>query len=135
MHSAALGFLLSGLQLLTALGIAAFWIWWFRAEHDESWWPPGYRQHEQAFVVPDIVLAIVLVVSSSASMANIALGSNLALVAAGMMLFLAIIDATYFVQQGMFARKRGGVGNALLVGWFFILSLIMIMHHAKGRDG
>lgn len=130
MNDPAMGFVLNGLQLATALGIAAFWIWWFRAKHDESWWPRGYRQHEQAFVVPDTVLAILLVASSSASIGNFALGSPLALVAAGMMLFLAIIDATYFAQQGMFAVERGGVGNALLVGWFFGLSLIMIMHHA-----
>ncbi len=46
------------------------------------------------------------------------------------MLFLAIFDATYFVQQGMFARERGGVGNAFLVGGLLILSLVMILHHA-----
>ena len=121
---------LIGLQLATALGIVVFWIWWLRAEHDELAWPPGYRQHEQAFVLPDGMLAILLVASSLASLGNMALGSPLALVAAGMMLFLAIIDATYFAQQGMFARERGGVGNALLVGWFLALSLTMIMHHA-----
>jgi hypothetical protein len=45
------------------------------------------------------------------------------------MLFLAILDATYFVQQGMFERERGGVGNALLVGGLLTLSLVMILHH------
>ncbi len=64
------------------------------------------------------------------SMGGIVQGSKLALVAAGMMLFLAIIDATYFVQQGMFSRERGGVGNALLVGGLLILSLVMILHHS-----
>lgn len=130
MHSATVSFLLSGLQVLTALGIVGFWIWWLRAKHEESWWPAGYRQHEQAFVVPDIVLAILLVVSSFATMAHVAVGSSLALVAAGMLLFLAIMDATYFVHNGMFARKRGGVGNALLVGWLLVLSLTMIVHHS-----
>ncbi|MFN7609972.1 MAG: hypothetical protein ACK5QX_03400 [bacterium] len=122
--------LLIGLQLATALGIVVFWSWWFRAKHDESFWPQGYRQHEQAFVVPDLVLALLLVVSSLMSMGGIVQGSKLALVAAGMMLFLAIIDATYFVQQGMFSRERGGVGNALLVGGLLILSLVMILHHS-----
>lgn len=122
--------LLIGLQLATALGIVVFWSWWFRAKHDESLWPQGYRQHEQAFVVPDLVLALLLVVSSLMSMGGIVQGSKLALVAAGMMLFLAIIDATYFVQQGMFSRERGGVGNALLVGGLLILSLVMILHHS-----
>lgn len=120
---------LIGLQLATALGIVVFWIWWLRAEHDESGWPPGYRRHEQAFVLPDGMLAILLVASSLGSLGNMALGSPLALVAAGMMLFLALFDLAYFAQQGMFAVSRGGVGNAILVGWLLILSVTMIMHH------
>ena len=120
---------LIGLQLATALGIVVFWIWWLRAEHDESAWPPGFRRHEQAFVLPDAVLAILLVASSLASLGNMALGAPLALVAAGMMLFLALIDLAYFAQQGMFAVARGGVGNAILVGWLLSLSVIMVIHH------
>lgn len=120
---------LIGLQLAAALGIVVFWIWWFRAKHDESSWPQGHRQHERAFVVPDLLLACLLVVSSLTSMRDVAQGSRLALIAAGMMLFLAILDATYFVQQGMFERERGGVGNALLVGGLLTLSLVMILHH------
>ncbi|MFN7520931.1 MAG: hypothetical protein ACK5Q0_10310, partial [Lysobacteraceae bacterium] len=83
----------------------------------------------QAFVLPDGMLAILLVASSLGSLGNMALGSPLALVAAGMMLFLALFDLTYFTQQGMFAVARGGVGNAILVGWLLVLSVTMIMHH------
>lgn len=129
MNSQGSDLVLIGLQLATALGIVVFWIWWLRAEHDESTWPPGYRRHEQAFVLPDGMLAIMLVASSLASLGNIELASPLALVAAGMMLFLALIDLAYFAQQGMFAVARGGVGNAILVGWLLILSVTMIMHH------
>ena len=129
MNSQGSDLVLIGLQLATALGIVVFWIWWLRAEHDESTWPPGYRRHEQAFVLPDGMLAILLVASSLASLGNMALGSPLALVAAGMMLFLALFDLTYFTQQGMFAVARGGVGNAILVGWLLVLSVTMIMHH------
>lgn len=129
MNSQGSDLVLIGLQLATSLGIVVFWIWWLRAEHDESTWPPGYRRHEQAFVLPDGMLAIMLVASSLASLGNIELASPLALVAAGMMLFLALIDLAYFAQQGMFAVARGGVGNAILVGWLLILSVTMIMHH------
>ncbi len=122
MSREVLSLVLIGLQLATALGIVVFWIRWFRAEHDESAWPPGYRRHEQAFVVPDGMLAILLVASSLASLGNMALGSPLALVAAGVMLFLALFDLAYFAQQGMFAVARGGVGNAILVGWLLVLS-------------
>ena len=123
------GLVLVGLQLATALGIIVFWVRWFRSEHDESAWPPGYRQHEQAFVLPDVTMAMLLAASSLASLARLPLGSPLALVAAGMMLFLALIDLAYFARQGMFAVARGGVGNAILVGWLLALSLSMILHH------
>ncbi len=129
MSSHASNLVLFGLQLATALGILVFWIRWFRAEHDESAWPPGFRRHEQAFVVPDVILAMLLLASSLTSIGNPSLGSPLALVAAGMMLFLALIDLAYFAQQGMFAVERGGVGNALVVGWLLALSLSMILHH------
>ncbi|MFM8753655.1 MAG: hypothetical protein ACKODL_03010, partial [Phenylobacterium sp.] len=73
--------------------------------------------------------AMLLAASSLASLARLPLGSPLALVAAGMMLFLALIDLAYFARQGMFAVARGGAGNAILVGWLLALSLSMILHH------
>lgn len=121
---------LSGLQVVAALGITTFWLTWFREEHDEDWLPPGYVEHERPFVVPDSILAVVLVASAGLNLAEVPLGRSLALVAAGMLAFLGILDAVYFAQQGMFAADRGGRGNLAVVGSVLLLSALLVARYA-----
>ena len=116
---------LAALQLATAAGIVAFWSWWLRADHDTSWWPEGYAEHEKAFVLPDSVLAALLTISAILTFQDRPVGGQLALLAAGMMLFLALIDLAYFVRNRMFVPERDGVGNALLVGWLLVFAIVL----------
>jgi hypothetical protein len=118
------------LQVGTAIGITAFWIGWFRQEHDEPWLPVGYVNHERVFVFADSVLSVVLVASAALLVADRPLGASLALVAAGMLAFLGILDLAYFAQQRMFARDRGGIGNALIVVWVLLLAVILTVRFA-----
>lgn len=117
-------------QVLTALGIATFWITWFRQPHDESWQPVGYVEHERVFVFPDSILATLLVVSAALCVSQQALGESLALVCAGMLLFLGIIDAAYFARHGMYARAKGGVGNVGLVVAVLALAAVLLLRYA-----
>ena len=55
---------IDALEVITALGIAAYWIMWFRTPHDEPWLPDGYVEREAPFVFTDMILAIVLVVAA-----------------------------------------------------------------------
>jgi hypothetical protein len=112
----------AGLQVATAIGIVAYWQWWLRSDHDVPWWPPAYEEHERAFVLPDHVLAALLVASAVLTLRGSAAGGQLALLAAGMMLFLGLIDLAYFARHRMFARERDGVGNALIVGWMLLFA-------------
>jgi hypothetical protein len=120
---------LAGLQVATAVGIVAFWSWWFHADHDTSWWPEGHYEHERVFVVPDSVLAVLLAVSAVLSLRGNAAGGQLALVAAGMMLFLGLIDGYYFARHRMFAPERDGVGNALIVLWMIGFAIVLVVRH------
>jgi len=115
----------AGLQVATAVGIVAYWQWWLRSDHDIPWWPPAYEAHERAFVLPDHVCALVLTVSAFLSVSGSAAGGQLALIAAGMMLFLGLIDLAYFARHQMFAREHDGVGNALIVGWMLFLAVVL----------
>jgi hypothetical protein len=119
----------AGLQLATAIGIVAFWAWWLRADHDRSWWPVGHYEHERVFVVPDSVLAAMLTVSAVLSVRGAAAGGQLALVAAGMMLFLGLIDGYYFARHNMYARERDGVGNALIVLWMIGFAAVLVIRY------
>ena len=56
--------IVAAVQILTAIGIARFWITWLRTEHEEPWLPVGYVEHERCFVYPDSVLAALMVVAA-----------------------------------------------------------------------
>jgi hypothetical protein len=118
---------ISGLEVVAAIAIAAFWGTWFREKHDEEWLPDGYVQHERAFVFPDTVLSVLLLVSAALLVAEVPLGRSLSLVCAGMLAFLGIVDAAYFWQTGLFARERGGVANAGVVVAVLTLSVILVV--------
>ena len=125
----AVTWVLAVLQVGTALGIVGYWQVWLRGDHDVTWWPTGYEEHERAFVLPDHVMAALLVISAGLSVSGSVMGAHLALVAAGMLLFLGLIDAAYFARNTMFARNRDGVGNALIVGWVLLLAVVLVVHY------
>ncbi|GBC87716.1 hypothetical protein HRbin12_01733 [bacterium HR12] len=120
----------AGLELVAAAAIAAFWLTWRREPHDEPWLPAGYVEHEEVFIAPDSALALVLVASAVLLVLEVPLGRSLALVAAGMLAFLGIIDLAYFARHGMFARERGGVLNAGIVAGVLLLAAILIVRFA-----
>lgn len=117
-------------QLLTAAGIAVFWTTWFRQPHAEAWQPPGYVEHERVFVFPDSTLATLLVASAVLLVSGQPAGESLALICAGMLAFLGIIDAAYFAQHGMYARDRDGPVNAFLVVAVLALALVLAIRYS-----
>lgn len=114
-------------QILVALGILQFWMKWFRTEHDEPWLPTGYTLHERCFVYPDSVLAVLMFASAILLILGESLGERLTLVCGGMMLFLVVIDTAYFLQNGMFAKEKGGAANLRLSLLLSVVSLLMIL--------
>lgn len=115
------------LQLVTAAGIVHFWIKWFRTEHNEPWLPEGYIIHERCFVYPDTVMCVLLVCSAVLLLTKHPLGERLALVCGGMMLFLAILDTVYFIQNKMLSKDTGGTGNLGVIVPLLIMGLLMIL--------
>ena len=122
--------LVAGAEVLAAILIAGFWITWFRTSHEEPWLPSGYMEHERVFVFPDSVLALALVVSAVLLVLEEPLGRSVALVAAGMLTFLGVIDLAYFAQHGMFLREREGALNLALVIGVFVLAVILFARYA-----
>lgn len=120
----------AALQLVAAVAIAAFWLTWPNEPHDEDWLPPGYVQHEEVFMYSDAVLALVLVASAVLLVLDEPLGASLALVAAGGLTFLGVIDAAYFAKHGMFRTERGGPMNAGIVVGVLLLALILVVRFA-----
>ena len=113
-------------QIVMAAGIIRFWIIWFRTEHNESWLPSGYMEHERTFVYPDTVLSILMIIAAILLLIGKPSGESLTLVCGGMMLFLTVIDIAYFAQHGLFAKERGGAENLGVIIPMVIMSFLMI---------
>lgn len=122
--------LLAIVQILTALGTLAFWATWFREEHHETWLPPGYVEHERVFVWPDGVTAALLLVSGIGTLAGWPGAAITSYIAAGMLLFLALIDGAYFLQHGMLRRERGGAVNLAVLILTTTVAFGSIAYHA-----
>ncbi len=126
------------LEVFAALGIATYWITWFRQPHDEPWLPAGYVDHETPFAFADTVLAVVLVAAAAFQIADPVpasmeiltepgrpIGESLGLIAAGMLAFLGILDLAYFARTGLFKREHEGLMNTAVVGGVLLLSVIL----------
>lgn len=126
----ALTWVAAVVQVVTAAVFALYWITWFREAHDEPWLPTGYVEHERVFVYSDTVVATLLVVSAVLAVLDVSWGRTLALVCAGMLLFLGVIDAAYFAEHRMFARDRGGLVNAgVVAGVLAVSGFLMVVYH------
>lgn len=130
MTSDAVTWLVAAWQVLTAAGIAVFWTTWFRQPHTEPWQPPGYTEHERVFVFSDSALAALLIASAVLSVLEQPLGRSLALICAGMLFFLGVIDAAYFAEHGMFRRDRDGPLNAFLIIAVLALGVVLAARYA-----
>jgi hypothetical protein len=54
-------------------------------------------------------------------------GESLGLIAAGMLLFLGVLDLAYFARTGLFRREHDGVVNAGVVIGTLTLAAILIV--------
>jgi len=85
------------------------------------------RSFKEAFVM---LVALTLVTSAVLLVLEEPLGASLALVAAGMLAFLGVIDLAYFAKHGMFSLARGGPMNAGIVVGVLLLAGILVVRYA-----
>ncbi|GAB4366681.1 MAG: hypothetical protein Kow0042_06730 [Calditrichia bacterium] len=72
-----------------------------------------YQAFERSFILPDMILAIVLLLSGTLLLKYNIRGVLFSLVASGMLIFLGLLDISFNLQQGIY---RMGYGEALLNG-------------------
>ncbi|MBI5506001.1 MAG: hypothetical protein HY899_14485 [Deltaproteobacteria bacterium] len=116
-------------QLVAAAGIVGFWMTAGRAAFDEPWRPPGFALHERAFTTPDTIAAALMALSAVLVLGGRPLGRSLGLVAAGMLLFLAVIDTVYMQQNDLFRPERDGrMHTAIVVAVFAVCGLMLVAY-------
>ena len=118
-------------QLVAAAGIVGFWMTAGRARFDEPWRPPGFALHERSFTAPDTVAAALMSASAVLVLKGHPLGRSLGLFAAGMLAFLAIIDAVYMRQNDLFRREHDGLMHAAIVTSVFAVVALMMTAYLR----
>lgn len=92
------------LLLVTAVGIAAYWVdfFWHGSVHvvEEDW----YIRFERAFPVADGFTGVCAAASGIGLLAGEEWGVALGLVAAGGLVFLGLMDVTFNVDNGLYRR-------------------------------
>jgi hypothetical protein len=90
-------------ELITAAGLALFWIGFFTIGLAPDNPPPCYMAYEHSFPVPDIILAITLTAAAVLTLRGHALGRTIALACAGGLMFLGCLDMSFNYQNGIYA--------------------------------
>lgn len=116
-------------QLVAAAGIVVFWMTFGRARFDEPWRPPGFAEHERAFPLPDIVAAALLALSAGLEWIAPARARSLALIAAGMLLFLGLLDFNYMRQNDLFAPGHDGRAHTAIVVAILTVAALLLLRH------
>jgi hypothetical protein len=94
------------LQLGTGIGLLLFWLAFFTVGLAPANPPPGYFQFEHSFTVPDIILAVALIVAAMRGLrsADDPIAHVLSLVCAGALIFLGMLDVSFNLQNGMYTH-------------------------------
>ena len=123
------------LAVVTAVGIATFWIGFFTVGLAPEKPPACYFAYEHSFPLPDGLLALALFVAGLLTLAGRASGRALLLVCSGALVFLGLLDAAFNFQQGVYRTSTmdlvlNGSINLFCVAFGVLLALRFA--HAAG---
>lgn len=127
--------LIASLEIVTAVGIALFWITFFTVGMAPEKPPACYFAYEHAFILPDCLLALLLLTAGILLMKNSPIALKLSLAAAGALMFLGLLDFCFNIQNGIYtASSVDLVLNAVVNLWcagFGLMMFVMILR-SKG---
>jgi hypothetical protein len=123
--------------VMTAVGIAAYWLDFFLrgTVHvvEEEW----YLRFERSFPVADASIAVASAIAAAGLFTDNSYGTGFGLVAAGGLVFLGLIDLTFNVQNGLFRLlPRSGEmwAEVVIITWCLTLGGLLLSY-LSGRVG
>jgi len=122
--------LLAYFQIIYALGIILFWISFFIFENNNAENSEIFLAHERAFPVPDLgYLAPCLLIGSIGIFKNKHYGFLFSLLAGSSLIFLALLDTTFGILQGLFTSDltEGLVYGFISLALFLFGTIIIVM--------
>jgi hypothetical protein len=128
--------LIGGLEIITGLGIAVFWILFFTVGLAPAAPPACYFRFEHSLVFPDAVLGGLLVGGGWLLATGKQLGRLLSLPAGGALFFLGIADASFNATNGIYSHDTLQiVQNVALNAWCigFGASIVFVIFQTDGQ--
>jgi hypothetical protein len=92
------------LEIVTGLGIGAFWTLFFAVGLAPAAPPACYYPFEHSFLLPDAVLGGLLLAAGWLLATGKRIGRLLSLTAAGALLFLGLADASFNATNGIYSH-------------------------------
>ncbi|NVM46165.1 MAG: hypothetical protein HWN79_14710 [Candidatus Lokiarchaeota archaeon] len=114
---------LAVLQIILAVGIVGFWIFFFKVENKDPEKEEWYLKHERSFPLPDLgLITVCLLIAAVGLLSGERFGIFFTIVAGGGLMFLGLIDLAFNLQNGLFKTKN--LDAYMSIG---IVSIVLIM--------
>jgi hypothetical protein len=91
------------LQLLTALGLLAFWAAFFTVGFSNEAYPDCYETFEHSFPLPDAFIAFILLLAWNQGSSTHPKAIQYTRIAGGAMIFLGLCDFSFNLMNGMYS--------------------------------
>jgi len=127
--------LIASLEIVTGVGLILFWVAFFTVGLAPENAPPCYFAYEHSFPLPDVLLAILLLVAGILLMKSKPPGRALSLIAAGALVFLGMLDFSFNLQNGIYLTSiLDLVLNAFINIWCVGFGLALAIVLGKKTD-
>ena len=94
------------LEIVTAVGLIAYWLLFFTVGLAPENAPPGYFVFQHSFTGPDVILSLCFIMAATMLLGPDAVrrktGRALSLVCAGSLLFLGLLDISFNLLNGIY---------------------------------
>lgn len=118
-----IGTILAVLQIILAVGIGGFWIFFFMVENKNPEKEEWYLKHERSFPLPDLgLISVCLIVAAAGLLTGERYGIFFTIVSGGGLIFLGLIDLAFNLQNGLFKTKN--MDAYMSIG---IVSIVLVM--------
>ena len=116
-------------EILTGIGLIIFWILFFTVGMiDKNVAPDCYFQYEHAFPPADIILALGLIFSSILLLKKLPIGKTVALVCAGALIFLGLLDFSFNLQNKVYLISMAeAISNGFINAWCVCFGLVIFI--------
>ena len=102
------------LEILTGMGLIAFWTLFFTIGLEPANPPACYFAFERSFPLPDMVLCVALLCAGALLLIRNPAGRSISLVCAGALIFLGLLDFSFNIRNGIYTSSPA---DAILSGF------------------